>query len=193
MTKERKNIVQRVVEWNEARFKQEFNYELELSMLTEEILELYEAKTTIERFDAIGDIIFVAIGTMWKLGIPNNVITRIFYSEDLSTLDILHLVGWSNECKSQAIDNLDHSIEAAYSGFDLAITSSLLIAVASLRGLGFQEYLYDIVEAICDSNDTKVVKKTASDTKANIDKGQTFVPPTDRLRTIANYSTRTIN
>lgn len=187
--KARKTIVERVVDWNIARFDREFNYPLEHSMLTEEMDELYRAKTAVDKLDAVGDILFVAIGTLWKLGFEVGAIESIFYKEDadLTTMDLPHLVGFGNECKVFALDNLSGSGEpASWTGFSLAIDASFMVAIGSLRGLGYQEYLYDIVEAICDSNDTKVVKKTASDTKANIDKGQTFVPPTNRLKFIVD-------
>jgi hypothetical protein len=41
------------------------------------------------------------------------------------------------------------------------------------------EYAMNIV---CDSNDTKPAKKTASDVKANVDKGNRFVAPEPRLQ-----------
>lgn len=182
------SIVDRVISWNAARFEQEFNYELEISMLAEELEELYEAKTDTDRLDAVGDICFVAIGTLWKLGLHPKTIESMFYQEDmdLATADLPNLIGWSNQCKGFAVDNLDANVPTAYTGFDMAITSIMMVAIPTLKGLGFQEYFYDIVRIICDSNDTKVVKKTASDTKANIDKGNTFVPPTETLRNLVN-------
>lgn len=181
---ERLSVVKRVIAWNELRFKQEFNYPLECRLLLEETEELYDALMVVSRMDAIGDIIFVAIGTLWKLGIPVDVIEAIFYQEDLSSdkYTLLELNGWGNACKEMLIDNVDHSIPACWTGLTLALDLTLITAIGTLRSIGLQKYLYDIVEAICDSNDTKVVKGIgASDQKANIDKGTTFKPPTDRL------------
>ena len=182
----RPNIVERVISWNEKRFKQEFNYPLECQLLLEETDELFRAFTLVQKMDAIGDITFVAIGTMWKLGIPTDVITNIFYRADLTNMSLLELNGWGNSCKEYLIDTVDHSIPAAWTGITLAIDLTLITAIGTLRSTGLQSYFYDIVEAICDSNDTKVVKGIgASDKKANIDKGNTYKPPDERLLKIA--------
>lgn len=184
----RPNIVERVIAWNEKRFKQEYHYPLECKLLLEETEELFKAFSVIEKLDAIGDISFVAIGTLWKLGIPTNVITNIFYREDLGKMDLVELNNWGNACKEFLIDNVDHGKEAAWTGLTLALDLTLVTAVGNLRCLGLQDYYYDIVEAICDSNDTKVVKGIGpSDQKANIDKGQTYKPPTDRLMQICGH------
>lgn len=186
-TEERKDIVDRVVAWNSARFDKVYNYELECKMLLEEVQELYDAKTTVEKLDAIGDIIFVAIGSMWKIGLGQELIKAFLYSEEIGTLNLVEANDHGNSYKSICIDEIDHSIPAAWTGLTLAIDATLLIAVGQLRTLGMGNYFYDVVEAICDSNDTKVCKgKVDNNQKANIDKGTTFVPPTSRLIKIIN-------
>lgn len=193
MQKERLDIVTRTIDWNAKRFKREFDYPLEQRLLAEETEELFSAKTDIERMDAVGDISFVAIGTMWKLGIDQEIIKAFFYEVDLAKLDLPHLIGWANECKGYAIDNLPTHIPTAWTGFCLAVDLAFVVGIGQLRGRGLQEYYYDIVEAICDSNDTKAVKKTPTGEKANIDKGLTYKSPDARLFEIYTKAMQRVN
>jgi len=69
------DIIQRVIEWNAARYEQEYDDILTNSLLESEILELDQADrdgacgNIVDQVDALGDIIYVAIGAMWKLGL----------------------------------------------------------------------------------------------------------------------------
>lgn len=68
---------------------------------------------------------------------------------------------------------------------NLALMSIFVTALGALKGMGMQMAFYDVLYAICDSNDTKEVKGRVSATvKANISKGDNFVPPTKKLAEI---------
>lgn len=181
---ERLDIVQRVIAWNAARFDRVFNYEMACKLLLEETEELYAAQSVVEKMDAVGDIVFVAIGVLWKLQIPEEYIQYIMYKEDLTKLNNVELHYYMNFISASVVDNLDHSQKGAWSGYSLATFSTFVTALGALRGLGMQDYFYDIVEAICNSNDTKEIKKTDPDKKANINKGEGFVPPSMALSKI---------
>ena len=64
-----KIVVRRIVNWNFARYEQEFNHALTNSLLTEEVSELLQAKEEVDILDALVDIAYVAIGAMWKMGL----------------------------------------------------------------------------------------------------------------------------
>lgn len=189
MGKERLDIVDRVINWNAARYDQVFNYELAVKLLLEETDELNKAFTVVEQLDAIGDISFVAIGVLWKLGVPTDIIKQIFYGTDMTTLDLLQahdmVVFWQHEL----MDSVDHRADGAWPGLVLTLHSAFLTCLGKLIGINMQDYYYDIVEAICDSNDTKEIKgKVDPSVKANINKGASFVPPTARLTKIMEAS-----
>ena len=180
------DIVQKCIDWNAARYDQVFNYDLAVKLLLEEMDELSEAPSVVEMLDAIGDITFVAIGVMWKLGIPADIIKGYFYSQNLGTLESQEAYNhslWVFNTFINGKEQLDwsHQIPA----LQLACFAVFITALNSLRGLGMQRSFYDIVDAICISNNTKEVKgKTDASIKANVVKGSNYVPPTERLKQI---------
>lgn len=194
------NIVKQCIAWNEARYDRVLNLDLALKLLEEETEELIQAADIVSKLDAIGDITFVAIGVLWKAGLNEDVICEMLglFEErilhlDISSCDtsqlynafgmILHSVLAMDE-----IDTLEASV--ASSAAMLAIWHCSL----TLRAMGLQQEYFNIVKAICDSNDTKEVKgKTDPSIKANIVKGDLFIPPTIALqRIISQYEHITI-
>lgn len=181
------NIVQKCIAWNAARYDQVYDRELACKLLTEETLELFATHDPIERLDAIGDIIFVAIGVFWKLGLTTEQIEDLFGVEDeiLKTIDMEKIYVNCDQVQSYLFDILPEGIDGAYPGIALATYCSFLVALGALSGMGMQVCFYDVCMAICDSNDTKEVKgKTDPTIKANVVKGDSFVPPTQRLEEI---------
>jgi predicted HAD superfamily Cof-like phosphohydrolase len=112
-----KRVINRITYWNSLRYKQEYDNRLTYKLLDEEVEELHQAKTDVDKLDALVDILYVAVGGMWKLGLS------------------------------------PEQIEAA-------------------------------INVVCDSNDSKTAKATASHIKANIDKGEGFIRPEPRLQEI---------
>ena len=53
--------------WNYVRRNRNFDKKLEYNMIVEEIQEFYEAETDVDMADALADIIFVAVGSLYKL------------------------------------------------------------------------------------------------------------------------------
>jgi len=182
----------RVINWNKLRYEQEFDYELAVKLLTEEIDELFEAKLDITKMDAVGDIVFVAVGVFWKFGLHSDFITSIFYSASLGKLDKHQAVAYLNDINIELIDNVSPNAEGAWPALQLALHAIFIVGLSALRGIKMQESFYHIMQAICDSNDTKEIKGiTPSNVKANIVKGEGYVSPTKDLANIhALYSKR---
>jgi len=60
-------IINRVCTWNYVRDNVEYDSDLEFAMLNEELGEYANARQDVDQLDALADIIFVAIGSMYKL------------------------------------------------------------------------------------------------------------------------------
>lgn len=111
------DLIKDICNWNKARYEQEFNGTLTHDLLLEEVGELYNAciaSDKVEIVDGLVDIIYVAIGALWKMGFNS-------------------------------------------------------------------EQIYSAIAIVCRSNNTKSITKTKSDIKANINKGNYFIPPTDAI------------
>lgn len=190
------NIVQRCVTWNSLRYDRVFQLQLALKLLAEEQDELSDAlfaSDRVEVLDACGDIAFVAIGVLWKAGIPVKYIEQYLYECDMGAMDnehaYAHFTGIMHEITSNlASPESGLSVEAAgaiVQGCYEAVHSLFVTVLRALRTVGVQHRFYDVVSAICTSNDTKEVKgKVAANVKANVVKGAGFVPPTEELKTI---------
>lgn len=64
------NLINRVADWNYTRQNIKYNSELEYIMLEEELDEFYEAhlgNDAVSQADALADIVFVALGSLYKL------------------------------------------------------------------------------------------------------------------------------
>lgn len=180
-------ITERCILWNSQRYDQVYDYELAAKLLLEETQELYDAQCAISKMDAVGDIVFVAIGVLWKLGLSAEFIYDIFHGADLDKLDMKDAYGYLTYVELKILDELElnENQPGQYAGVSLACFSVFITAIGALRGIGLQHRFYDIVHAICDSNATKEIKgKTASNVKANISKGAGFIPPTETLTKI---------
>lgn len=84
-------FIKRIIDWNKARYAQEFNHELAYNLLHEELGEFLVASEDVDRLDALIDIVYVAIGAIWKLGLDEQQIRTA-----------IHIVCSSNESKSVA-------------------------------------------------------------------------------------------
>lgn len=79
----------RIVEWNEARYKQINCKSLTLELLVEEVREFGSAEAEVDELDALIDIIYVATGGMWKMGLNLSQI-----------IQAIHVVCDSNDSKA---------------------------------------------------------------------------------------------
>lgn len=183
------NIVTKCVAWNEARYDQVLNLELGLNLLVEETEELFDATDPVEVFDALGDITFVAIGVLWKAGVPVEAIENLLgIGENNKTyIDKLGVNSWYLAHLGVLQIALASADDEELAASLLALNAIYGIVIPRLMQSGLLKEFYNIVDAICESNNTKVIKgKTDPSVKANIDKGSTFVPPTAALQAILN-------
>lgn len=182
------NIVTKCVAWNETRYDQILNIQLGLNLLVEETTELFEANNPIDVLDALGDITFVAIGVLWKAGVPVEAIENLLgITESGTYLNKLGVQSWYmahlGVLQIALASADDEELDASF----LALNAIYGIVIPRLMQSGMIADFYNIVDAICESNNTKVIKgKTDPSVKANIDKGATFVPPTAALQAILN-------
>ena len=167
----------RIVNWNSARYEQEFNEQLQYDLLfspksgeIQEWANAFAANDKIEQLDALADIYFVAVGGLWKLGFTIPQMAQLIQS---------HLTLGE---EATFVPALNYWRQGKYEqAFGHAIVTTMHLAMS--MGLSGLQYL-QAISAVCDSNDTKPVVKTASDVKANVDKGATYVPPTKALEAI---------
>ena len=159
------DIIESICKWNKARYAQEYNEELTIALLEEEFTELTSAidkKDTVEIADALGDIFYVAVGAIWKSGVSAEDIKAGLDAIDQIAVPPIHLViRWYKSDPQIAV--LAHVCISAM---------RTLTALLNSEGRAFA-----VIRAICDSNDSKVVVKTASHIKANIDKGPNYYSP----------------
>ena len=168
------SIIESICNWNSARYEQEFNHDLTCNLLEEELGELgeaYEANDPVAALDGLGDIFYVAIGGLWKHGYDAKAITNIMdyiYQNTVALPNVAVCVYW-------------YRTEA-----EVSPLASVALAAHDRMAklLNSQDKALDVVRAICVSNDTKAVKKTASNVKANIDKGTSYVSPTEAITKI---------
>ena len=72
------NFIKRITKWNEERGNNsgEIDVSLEHDMLLEEVTEFYGSEKDVDKLDALADTIFVAIGSMYKLGLTPQQIDK---------------------------------------------------------------------------------------------------------------------
>jgi len=173
--------IPRIEAWNAARYDREYNEQLASALLLEEINEFYEAvglpivtyEDRLNRFvdiiDALGDVFFVAVGVLWKLNKQWSFHDVLYIRNDLTAYNFLK------------------STDVSLISTDPVACAKLVLAkVLHMASLTMtDEDFANTVMAICDSNDSKAVKKTDAAIKANIDKGAEYFSPTEALMEIA--------
>lgn len=172
------NVYKRVAKWNSARYEQEYNYLLTQSLLVEEYHEWLQAPDQVNDLKELCDIIFVAMGGIWKL-LDNDVqaqqdaekFTKIILGQaELAPGYIVGALLDQNAITPQNQMDLMHNI--------IACTASQM----ALHGLN-QEQIIEALNLVCDSNDSKTIIKIASDAKYSRDgKGNFYLPAEPNLR-----------
>lgn len=170
----------RVANWNAKRYDQVYNAQLSYDLLREELLEWYEAKTPVDKLDAVLDIKFVALGIVWKADLKNEVFELIHkLLEDKLYVDFDNPV----TLISTVADRMFYMNDDA-----LAWNLAQIIYITHLQlfSEGFDlDEIFAAFDVVCDSNDSKSITKTASDVKANAgNKGPLFICPEPRLQLI---------
>ena len=165
-----KTVVDQVCTWNAARYDQEYDSVLATELLLEEMQELLAAHrhmNFVEILDGLGDLFFVAIGCLWKRGLDAQGIVKML--DALTDAEIPPVP----TCVIGFVEKEGNS----------ALAHLVLSCIKELEDLlGKPEHALDVIRAICISNDTKEVVKTASSVKANgSSKGPNYKSPTKDL------------
>lgn len=176
-------IFTRVAYWNSKRYDREYNHELGVKLLSEEIQEYFDANTVVDQLDAMCDTVYVAMGILWKINVNE------------STLEYNSIEAHNQATKLLATNTLEPIYLALSvlkqhehdSDYPVALAAQMLITLCmtQMSGLGLTaEEALEALTVVCDSNDSKTIAKVASDVKANVDKGAFFVAPEVRLQAI---------
>lgn len=178
----------RVAAWNAARYEQVHVQELQAKLLREEFSETFNAPNAVERLDGHIDVIFVALGAMWKLGC-----TEQDAAEMMSAAEEFWLIVCDGDDYQGVFERLNAwltVVEKTLLGSTIT-ANALAMAYATIANLSYlcldklgytTDEALEAAEAVCDSNDSKSIKRTDAAVKANAnDKGPYYVPPTARL------------
>lgn len=169
-------IKSRVEKWNSERYTREYNHELSVKLLKEELSEWFDAETAVDKVDALCDIVYVAFGVIWKVNV------------DELTLNLSVEQAYNQLCsKEKPIAIIEKTIAKYDNDNDYPVTTAMdviiLAALAELHNMGLTtDEVFEVLNIVCDSNDSKSVKKVESHVKANDgDKGSNFIAPEPRL------------
>jgi len=169
-------IIDRPIAWNQARYEQEYHHELASDLLFEEFQEWEYASTPVDKLDALVDLYFVAIGVLWKLGLD----VELYLTEQETGLVVAGKKSFE-QYLAKFMESTDSRIQSAN------VAQLIFTSLATMESMGLNEYqIRQAILVVCDSNDSKVVVKTQSYTKANLDKGKAFISPEPRLQLILN-------
>lgn len=180
----------RVAAWNKQRYDRVYNQNLAVALLREEYNEWRTDTIPVKKLDGLCDVVYVALGVVWKANI-DPVMVGLAQQRSLATTDAIvnafelnpgYFIG-------AIIDVLeseeDYPVEQAMMNI-----ISLATAQAFSMGLNYDQFIEALL-VVCDSNDSKSVKKVAADVKANAgDKGSLFVAPEPRLLAILEQTNK---
>lgn len=182
------HLISRVASWNNARYDRVYNSELLCKLLLEELNETLSAASegdTVEMLDGLCDVSFVALGGIWKAGLDGQDLGFAYNKaiEFCRTLqDGVQVIGPSATITA-CINQLQDKESDMYDVTTLCFCIMLMSFMQAAQWWGMDLDVYTrAMHVVCDSNDSKSVKKVAADVKANSnDKGNNFVPPTAGL------------
>ncbi len=165
------DVVTRVIDWNSARYPQVLDQTLAFSLLTEEQDEGIRATDEIDIMDSYGDRLFVAIGVLWKSrALDSSVSIDYILSLLEGELSIPKYLKYLTE------DTYPHKISEHFARLELFSVCNAL--------LGEDFTPADLLAVICTSNETKAVERANPNEKANTNKGDDFVPPTEGIKNL---------
>lgn len=186
-----KTVFESVCAWNAARYEQEFNLQLANKLLTEEYRDEWlpafrklhagerSLANEVECLDALADIAYVAMGVAWKAGCDWDAISLAQHRVLDAQADAM--CNWPQLAPGFFIGGLIDSFnfdmeQGVYDTMAMIINACTAEAMYTL-GLT-EEQFTEAMKVVCNSNNSKSVKRVASDVKANAgDKGPFYVSP----------------
>lgn len=177
-------IYLQVIDWNSKRYDRVYDTVLLCELLQEELDEYWESSDIVKQADALCDIMYVALGGIWKLESDIEDIEVVFELTAEHTAGAVNYLGIPPACLiTSMIDAISKKTDANDLWKLQTIIQCCLYQFQSL-GHDFQTAV-DCLKAVADSNDTKSIKKTDSNKKANDgDKGNYYVSPVAQLSKI---------
>lgn len=178
-------VFPRVATWNQKRYPQEYNHPLTISLLREEYKEWLEAKLGVDRLDALCDIVYVALGALWKDNVSEEHNAEC---EERASEVVGLLLANTDEPHFAYFIGMHLDVLEYEENYPRALGLHLIIKAAMMEalsmGLSYEQFIEALL-VVCDSNDSKSIKKTDPAVKANAgDKGPYFVAPEPRLQAI---------
>lgn len=177
-------VFNRVSAWNAQRYEQVYNQTLAVTLLREEYNEWRLDKLPVKKLDGLCDVVYVALGVVWKANVDSALIVMAQH-RSLETADAIVNAFELNPAYfiNSIIDVLES--EPAYP-VEQAMMNIVALATAQAMSMGLSyDQFIEALLVVCDSNDSKSIKKVASDVKANAgDKGSLFIAPEPRLLAI---------
>lgn len=184
------DVYKSVAAWNAARYEQQLNLDLAVSLLREEYKEWKDAKLAVEKLDALCDISYVALGVAWKSGITVDILTAKL--TELQHVTLLHLDAIPG---LRPVYNLAVYIDCLEHDFEFGVYDSLALILHTCAFQAMYDYhltpaqWINALEAVCISNDTKIVVQVDASVKANAgNKGPDYVSPAAALTKILNVA-----
>lgn len=178
-------IFERVSNWNDKRYPRTHDTALTGRLLDEEyVTEYLESVEEVHRLDALCDIVYAALGGIWKEHICDEQMNM-----DLSLAHTMvnDLVRANVVMPHFYIPSLRYAMEHETN----LPNSTALMCIVNLAFVQMQiEFEFDLATCyeamliVCDSNDSKSIPSDKVDpsVKANQDKGAFFVAPEPRLQ-----------
>lgn len=186
-----KTVFESVCAWNAARYEQEFNLELANKLLTEEYRDEWlpafrklhagerSLANEVECLDALADIAYVAMGVCWKADRDWGAISLAQYRILDAQADAM--CNWPQLAPGffigGLIDSFNFDMEQGVCDTMAMIINACTAEAMYTLGLT-EEQFTEAMKVVCNSNNSKSVKRVASDVKANAgDKGPFYVSP----------------
>jgi hypothetical protein len=173
-------IFKRVGRWNALRYERTIDTRLTAELLAEELGEFLLAETIVDTLDALCDLTYVAIGGIWKSSADNESIDVCL---TISQADMQRRL---NNYMDRPITTIPLAILSVKNeDYDTVqvFTDIVVACMTEMMGLGLStEQCKEAMLIVCDANDSKSVAKTPSHMKANISKGNDFIPAEPRLK-----------
>lgn len=188
-----------VGEWNAARYEQEFDMDLTIELLSEELLEAGEALAEwyYDRTNAkaahfikeVIDVMYIAEGAAWKANIVIGETSRQQVLAELQMLEAMDFCGLHFMATAFAQWTLDADLE-------IFVNRIAAFGMHTLQQVGVDtiEQAYEMLNAVCVSNASKPVQKVASNVKANAgNKGSMFIKAEPIIEAILNRGNASVN
>lgn len=186
-------IFDRVALWNNRRYKQEFDLALTMQLLREEHKEWLKAKSPVNKLDALCDVIFIAMGAIWKA----NINLGVLHGNENQVHMVLESQIKCNELWPAYYIGTYMDVMEYDKDYSLAMSLQLIIgsAMAEMTGFGLShKECMEALTIVCDSNDSKSLQSIKKGEKYSKEgKGPYFKSPESKLQQLLEKARGRLN